>query len=126
MTNEKLYEAIGDISDKKIKEAKQCVWIKWGTIAACLCLAVISIIGIEITNNHKPYTAILSNGNQITFYEGNNSVANLDIAIIGIRELLLHDDGALHLFFLLQPLLQLLILVNNCFYSTDEFLGQPP
>lgn len=46
MTNEKLYEAIGDISDNKIKEAKQVrkakqpIWLKWGAMAACLCLVV--------------------------------------------------------------------------------------
>ena len=46
MTSEKLYEAIGDISDNKIKEAKQVrkakqpIWLKWGTMAACLCLVV--------------------------------------------------------------------------------------
>ena len=49
MTNEKLYEAIGDISDKKIKEAKQVrkakqpIWLKWGAMAACLCLVISSV-----------------------------------------------------------------------------------
>ena len=47
MTNENLYEAIGDISDKKIKEAKQIrkskqpIWIRWGAMVACLCLVVV-------------------------------------------------------------------------------------
>ena len=47
MTSENLYEAIGDISDKKIKEAKQVrkskqpSWIKWGAMVACLCLVVV-------------------------------------------------------------------------------------
>jgi len=92
MTNEKLYEAIGDISDKKIKEAKQVrkakqpIWLKWGAMAACLCLVVVSIICIGIINNNKPYTAILSNGNQITFNKGDR-IANSDIPIVGIREL---------------------------------------
>ena len=46
MTNETLYEAIGDISDKHIKEAKQVrknkqpIWLEWGAAAACLCLIV--------------------------------------------------------------------------------------
>lgn len=57
MTNEKLYEAIGDISDKKIKEAKrvrkvkQPIWLKWGAMAACLCLLA---IGGFLINLHKP------------------------------------------------------------------------
>ena len=46
MTNEKLYEMIGDISDRHIKEAKQIskakqvLWIKWSFVAACLCFVV--------------------------------------------------------------------------------------
>ena len=49
MTNEKLYEAIGDISDKHIKEVKQVrktkqpVLIKRSAMVACLCLVVIGI-----------------------------------------------------------------------------------
>ncbi len=43
MTNEKLYEVLGDINEKYVKEAKEyrkakkLVWFKWGAIAACLC-----------------------------------------------------------------------------------------
>ena len=57
MTNEKLYEAIGDISDNKIKEAKQGrkvkqpIWLKWGAMAACLCL--VAGLAIPMINN-KP------------------------------------------------------------------------
>ena len=46
MTNEKLYEVLGDINEKHIDEArtyhkaKKSGWIKWGAIAACLCLMV--------------------------------------------------------------------------------------
>lgn len=95
MTNEKLYEVIGDISDNKIKEAKQVrkgkqpIWLKWGTMVACICLVVASIIGVGITQSSKPYTAILNNGNQIIFYEGDNSIKNSDmkLAVEGIREL---------------------------------------
>ena len=44
MTNEKLYEVLGDISEKHINEAKayhkakKPGWVKWGAMAACLCL----------------------------------------------------------------------------------------
>jgi len=50
MTNEILYEAVGDINDKYIEEAKQVkrvkqtVWLKWGALAACLCI----IAGLSI------------------------------------------------------------------------------
>jgi hypothetical protein len=49
MTNEILYEGLGDISDKHIAEAhrttakaKKPAWVKWGVAAACLCLVVAS------------------------------------------------------------------------------------
>jgi len=44
MTNENLYKAIGGINEKYIEEAKQVkkvkqpVWLKWGALAACLCI----------------------------------------------------------------------------------------
>ena len=50
MTNEKLYEVLGDINEKHVKEAreyrktKKPVWLKWGAMAACLCL----VVGIAI------------------------------------------------------------------------------
>ena len=46
MTNEKLYEVLGDINENHINEArayhkaKKPGWVKWGAIAACLCLMV--------------------------------------------------------------------------------------
>ncbi len=46
MTNEKFYEVLGDINEKYVEEAreyhkaKKPVWLKWGAIAACLCLVV--------------------------------------------------------------------------------------
>ena len=47
MTNEKLYEVLGDINEKHVCEArayhkaKKPVWIKWGVMAACLCLVAV-------------------------------------------------------------------------------------
>ena len=47
MKKEKLYEAIGEIDDNYINDAhlttkkkSRPAWIKWGAIAACLCLVV--------------------------------------------------------------------------------------
>ena len=46
MTNEKLYEVLGDINEKYVSEArvyqkaKKPIWVKWGAIAACLCLMI--------------------------------------------------------------------------------------
>lgn len=46
MTNEKLYEIFGDISDKYIREAREyrkpsrSGWRQWGAVAACLCIVL--------------------------------------------------------------------------------------
>lgn len=46
MTNEKLYEVLGDINETHVQEAreyrktKKPVWLKWGAMAACLCLVI--------------------------------------------------------------------------------------
>ena len=57
MTNEKLYEVLGDINEKHISEArayhkaKKPGWMKWGTMAACLCLVVAAISVPHILNS---------------------------------------------------------------------------
>ena len=46
MTNEKLYEVLGDIHEKHINGARayhkvpKPLWVKWAAIAACLCLMI--------------------------------------------------------------------------------------
>lgn len=57
MTNENLYKAIGGINEKYIEEAKQVkrvkqtVWLKWGALAACLC--IIACLSIKTGLNSK-------------------------------------------------------------------------
>ena len=52
MTNEKLYEVLGDINEKYVSEArvyqkaKKPIWAKWGAIAACLVLVCVVAIGV--------------------------------------------------------------------------------
>lgn len=47
MTTEELYEILGDIDERCVKEAKEYripkkrIWRKWGAIAACLCLVAV-------------------------------------------------------------------------------------
>lgn len=80
MTNEKLYEVLGDINEKHVKEArehhkaKKPVWLKWGAMAACLCLVV--GIAIHVLNPKggpgqddplRPLNVIEYNG---AYYEG--------------------------------------------------------
>ncbi len=49
MTDEKLYEVLGDIDEKHINnartyhEAKKPVWVKWVAAAACLCVILIIV-----------------------------------------------------------------------------------
>lgn len=53
MTNEKLYEVLGDIHEKHVKEAREChktkkpVWLKWGAMAACLCLLILGTFVVQ-------------------------------------------------------------------------------
>ena len=48
MTNEKFYEALGDINEEHIKEAgeyrmvKKSAWRKWGSLAACFAAVLIA------------------------------------------------------------------------------------
>lgn len=60
MMNETLFEAMNNMSDKHIEEAKQgnekmqTPWLRWGALAACLCL----IAGISI------YAGVTANSNK--------------------------------------------------------------
>ena len=57
MTNEKLYEILGDINEKNVYEArayhkaKKPIWAKWGAIAACLVLVCVVAIPFFSHNN---------------------------------------------------------------------------
>ena len=57
MTNEKLYEVLGDINEKHVYEArayhkaKKPIWAKWGAIAACLVLVCVVAIPFFFRNN---------------------------------------------------------------------------
>ena len=59
MTNEKLFEALGDINERHILEAKvpktkkPYTWVKWGLLTACLCLVIkIGLIYIPWPNHN--------------------------------------------------------------------------
>ena len=60
MTNEKLYEVLGDINEKHVNEAreyrkaKKPVWLKWGAMAACLCLVVVGAFMATNINSGTP------------------------------------------------------------------------
>ena len=60
MTNEKLYEVLGDINEKYVNEAreyrkaKKPVWVKWGAMSACLCLVVVGALVVPSLINNTP------------------------------------------------------------------------
>ena len=62
MTNEKLYEVLGDINEKHVYEArayhkaKKSIWAKWGAIAACLVLVCVVAIPLFLHNNDSVTT----------------------------------------------------------------------
>ena len=62
MTNEKLYEVLGDINEKHVYEArayhkaKKPIWAKWGAIAACLVLVCVVAIPLFLHNNDSVTT----------------------------------------------------------------------
>lgn len=62
MTNEKLYEILGDINEKHVYEArayhkaKKPIWAKWGAIAACLVLVCVVAIPLFLHNNDSVTT----------------------------------------------------------------------
>ena len=75
MTNDELYEVLGDIDERRVKEAreyrkaKKPIWLKWGPLAACLCLVAVGTFatirflgGIVTQPNDIPGTDIAQRG----------------------------------------------------------------
>lgn len=75
MTNYELYEILGDIDERRVKEAreyrkaKKTIWLKWGPLAACLCLVAVGTFvtirflgGIVTQPNDIPGTDIAQRG----------------------------------------------------------------
>lgn len=62
MTNEKLYEVLGDINEKYVSEArvyqkaKKPIWAKWGVVAACLVLVCVVATPLFLHNNDSVTT----------------------------------------------------------------------
>ncbi len=78
MTNETLFEAMSNISDKHIAEAKQetktkkTAWLRWGALAACICL----IAGVSI------YAGVTANSNKADQDKGSDFSDVLDTGIL--------------------------------------------
>ncbi len=86
MTNEKLYEVLGDINEKYVKEAKEYrkakkpIWFKWGAMAACLCFAVFGIFVIQHLGT-APSTTIEQPGNSNLVVNEVDNVMQLDMDV---------------------------------------------
>ena len=85
MKKENLYEAIGEIDDNYINDAHQpakkrtrAVWLKWGAMAACLCLVVGVAIRIGIGFVPNQATDIFRDGNLIEITAENELPAKYD------------------------------------------------
>ncbi len=72
MTNEKLYEVLGDINENHIKEAreyrkaKKPVLVKWGAMAACLVVALLIVPVLQHINTPAPTISIIVNQTDYT------------------------------------------------------------
>lgn len=87
MKKEELFDIIGEVDEEKVKAAGQSlskkkhshkIWIKWGALAACICIVIVSVI--SILPKRQPLTVTLSNGEEITFSTNGSLYAN-NIAI---------------------------------------------
>ena len=61
MKKEELFNIIGEVDEQKVaaagmamnKKKSRPVWVKWGAMAACLCLVVVGAV-LPMTNNDTP------------------------------------------------------------------------
>ena len=80
MKNEKIFNAVGKISDELIEDAlittgkktHAAVWWKWAAVAACLCLAIAAFIVPKLQNNSMGPAPQLSTNPSIGIEQPNN------------------------------------------------------
>lgn len=78
MTNEKLYELLGDVNEKQIREAgeyrkaRRIGWRGWCAAAACLCLVVVGTLMLRNGSraNHK---VTFDNGDTLIFAKADHA-----------------------------------------------------
>lgn len=82
MTTEELYEILGDIDERCVKEAreyrtsKKRIWRKWGAIAACSCLLVVgAVVSIRLLREITTHPNDI-HGSIVIPSENNNSVSD--------------------------------------------------
>lgn len=95
MKKEEFFDIIGELDEKKILEANKGVskkkkvqkaWLKWGILAACFCIVIVSVIGIS--TKKQPLIVTLENGDEINFStKGDFDLYNIAIEIGDNRNL---------------------------------------
>ena len=95
MKKEELFNIIGEVDEQKVAEANKNVtkknqpqktWLKWGAFAACICIVIVSVIGIS--TKRQPLIVTLENGDEINFStKGGLALHNIMISIGDNRDL---------------------------------------
>ena len=118
MTNEKLYEILGDINEKHINEAKayhkakKPGWVKWGAMAACLCLIAAGAFTLpHFIGNDIPSTPPVVEENAYGFTMEGSDVLYLPISFSQRKTFGLIDENATGL------------TDENTYQITDDDLG---
>lgn len=95
MKKEEFFDVLGEVDEQKVIEANKGVskkkkvqktWLKWGALAACICIVIVSVIGIS--TKKQPLIVTLENGDEINFSTKGASVFyNIAIEIGDNRKL---------------------------------------
>ena len=101
MKKEELFNIIGEVDEQKVaaagmamnKKKSRPVWVKWGAMAACLCLV---IVGIYFGTNKHPEHQIMLQYNEVSSVMSSAPIYSEDIVqvetdIAEISELLGYD-----------------------------------
>ena len=76
------------IYTKEVKTTRRPIWMKWGAVAACLCLLIAAAFAVPGLFGDSNQIATLDNGNEIKFVKTDGGAAKLDIAFqISTRDL---------------------------------------
>ena len=74
MKKEEFFDVLGEVDEQKVIEANKGVskkkkvqktWLKWSAFAACICIVIVSVIGIS--TKREPLIVTLENGDKINF-----------------------------------------------------------
>lgn len=83
MTNEKLYEVLGDINEKYVSEArvyqkaKKSIWAKWGAVAACLVLVCVAATPLFLHNNDSVTTPGIADAAPMIYVNDHHCINSL-------------------------------------------------